>query len=467
MVEQTHIEDACNQVQSDSALSELSDSALSDSAPSVFAISKSTPSDSVLPESVPSTESVSSESVMVSNERGDLAQLDNARLDKAQSAGAQSAGAQSSGAQSAHVQPTHAQSTNVQSSNALPTQSAGNQQCNRLPVGPRAVGIVGLGLIGGSLARRLVSRGFEVSAWNHRDHPYAQAEADGIHCVPTLADLAAAKPNVIVLCNPLKAMPSVLEVLRSAIDPSATTLTDVGSVKGMVRDQVTAAGLAACYVGAHPMAGNEFSGWDAADPTLYDDALWALSVDDATDYMRFLTVARMIVEGCGNRIIVLDDYVHDRAAALISHMPHVVATALINELVGHEDRNIAAALAAGSWRDMTRVALTDPNRTRAMVEEDAENVEQLLRSVSARLVAVADALRDGDDTVLTDFFAAGQPFRDYKAAQRVENASYDKRAVHIDRQHWQADLLMSARRGEHIVAFDGPYDVRVAVRSAL
>ena len=231
-------------------------------------------------------------------------------------------------------------------------------------VKPR-IAIVGLGLIGGSLARRLVNAGCEVTAWNHNDRPYATAEADGIICKPTLAALAETKPNVLVLCNPLKAMPEILGALKPLIDTETTTLTDVGSVKGMVRDQVKAIGLDGCYVGAHPMAGNELSGWEASDPTLYDDALWAITVDEHTEYRRFRAVADMIVNRCGNRLIVLDDATHDRCAALISHMPHVIATAMINELVANPNRNIAAALAAGSWRDMTRVALTDPNRTRA------------------------------------------------------------------------------------------------------
>ncbi|WP_125968321.1 prephenate dehydrogenase [Bifidobacterium samirii] len=331
------------------------------------------------------------------------------------------------------------------------------------------VGIVGLGLIGGSLARRLASRGVRTIAWNHRDHPYAQAERDGIRCVASLHDLAQARPDAIVLCNPLVAMPTVLAQLADAIDPTATTLTDVGSVKGMVRDQVDAAGLGACYVGAHPMAGNERSGWSAADPSLYDDALWALTVRDDTTYERFLTVARLILDGAGNRMIVVDDDTHDRAAALISHMPHAVATALINELADDPDRNIAAALAAGSWRDMTRVALTDPDRTRAMIDEDAANVETLLRSMAGRLTAVADALRDGDADAMTRFFAQGQPFRDYKARPAANDAAVETRDLRIDPAgEWQAALLESARAGEHIIGLAGDRTVmRVQTRSAL
>ncbi|NMM97681.1 prephenate dehydrogenase [Bifidobacterium olomucense] len=329
------------------------------------------------------------------------------------------------------------------------------------------VGIVGLGLIGGSLARRLVSRGVTVVAWNHRPHPYDEAEADGIRCKSTLTELMNAHPDVLILCNPLKAMPAILRELHPLLaDHPDTTLTDVGSVKGMVRDQVIAAGLSAWYVGAHPMAGNELSGWQAADPHLYDDALWAVTVDETTAYRRFFAVASLIVEGVGNRIIVLDDETHDKAAAMISHMPHVVSTALINELTSNPDRNVAAALAAGSWRDMTRVALTDPDRTRAMVEEDALNVEVLLRRMAARLNAVADQLHTGNQVALSEFFAAGDPFRRYKAAMKSGD-EFIKQELEIPEAGWQQTLLFSARRGENIVGFINPRQAVVQRRPSV
>lgn len=334
------------------------------------------------------------------------------------------------------------------------------------------VGIIGLGLIGGSLARCLAERGIRVVAWNHRPHPYAQAEADGIFCKSTLAELMDAEPDVVVLCNPLKAMPAMLDSLAPLmVEHPRTTITDVGSVKGMVREQVEAAGLGECYVGAHPMAGNELSGWQAADPHLYDDALWAVTVDSATNYQRFLDVAALITKGVGNRLIVLDDETHDKAAAMISHMPHVVSTALINELSAYPDRNIAAALAAGCWRDMTRVALTDPDRTRAMVEEDALNVEALLRRMAKRLTDMADQLHDGDETDVIRFFAEGSPFRQYKSALTHASdgaaESLPERELTVPESGWQQTLLFSARRGEAIIGFVNPRQAIIQLRPAM
>ena len=325
------------------------------------------------------------------------------------------------------------------------------------------IAIAGLGLIGGSLARRLARQGRFVVAWNHTDRPYEAARSEGIHCVETLEELAQGKPDVLVLATPLKAMPEMLGRLAPVLT-RGTTLTDVGSVKGLVRQQVREAGLSDRYVGGHPMAGSEFSGYEASDPGLLEGALWALTVDENTDYGRFLTVADMVTQGLGNRLIALDDQTHDRAAALISHMPHVVATALANLLVDSDDRNIAAALAAGSWRDMTRVALTDPDRTEAMVDEDADQVAGLLDDMAIRLSAVAKSLRGPEGwnrSGIHDFFTQARPFRDYKAELAGADQEDNRFELALSDEGWRSELLESARRGQEVEVFLTTHQARV------
>lgn len=325
------------------------------------------------------------------------------------------------------------------------------------------IAIAGLGLIGGSLARRLARQGRFVVAWNHTDRPYEAARSEGIHCVETLEELAKGKPDVLVLATPLKAMPEMLGRLAPVLT-RGTTLTDVGSVKGLVRQQVREAGLSDQYVGGHPMAGSEFSGYEASDPDLLEGALWALTIDENTDYSRFLTVADMVTQGLGNRLIALDDQTHDRAAALISHMPHVVATALANLLVDSDDRNIAAALAAGSWRDMTRVALTDPDRTEAMVDEDADQVAGLLDDMAVRLRAVAKNLRGSEEwnkSGTHDFFTQAGPFRDYKAEMAGAGQEDGRFELALSDEGWRSELLESARRGQEVEVFLTTHQARV------
>ncbi|MFU0570807.1 prephenate dehydrogenase [Gardnerella vaginalis] len=288
------------------------------------------------------------------------------------------------------------------------------------------VGIVGLGLIGGSLAKRLVKQNCTVYAYNRHTDIYSQARETGIICVDSVKDLALKKPSVLILCNSLASMPSVLKQLENNIDQSVTTLSDVGSVKDIVRNQVKAANLGECYVGAHPMAGSEFTGWKSSYAELLDNALWALTVDSNTKLWRVANVLHMITNVCKNRAIVINDDIHDKSAALISHMPHVVSTALANVLCDNQYRNIAIQLSAGSWRDMTRVSLTDPNRTRAMVSEDRHNVAILLRSLIKELDNAATMLEDSAedaDSAEKEFFAKAQPWREYKYAVRNKESS--------------------------------------------
>lgn len=324
-----------------------------------------------------------------------------------------------------------------------------------------SVGIVGLGLIGGSIAKRLVATGScKVYAYNRHQTMYSEARALGITCVESVADLARMQPNVLILCNSLASMPEVLGEISLGINKQRTTLTDVGSVKGLVREQVKAAGLGDCYIGAHPMAGSEFTGWQASSAELLRGALWAVSVDESNDFWRFLAVLRVIVKLCGNRALVLNDSIHDASAALISHMPHVVSTALANVLCGSENRNVALQMSAGSWRDMTRVALTDPNRTRAMVVENRRNVADLLGSVIAELSFAKKMLEGSDECNECDeraFFAKADSWREYKYKERAvacDESAGDLRELRfaIDCPgDWQSQLIQSAQIGEQIV----------------
>lgn len=332
-----------------------------------------------------------------------------------------------------------------------------------------SVGIVGLGLIGGSIAKRLAATGScKVYAYNRHQTMYKEARALGITCVESVAELARMQPNVLILCNSLASMPEVLGEISRGINKQHTTLTDVGSVKGLVREQVKAAGLGDCYIGAHPMAGSEFTGWQASSVQLLNGALWAVSVDENSDFWRFLAVLRVIVSLCGNRALVLNDSIHDASAALISHMPHVVSTALANVLCGSENRNVALQMSAGSWRDMTRVALTDPDRTRAMVAENRRNVADLLGSVIEELSFAKKMLErsDGDSAVACDerdecderaFFAKADSWRDYKYKERAvacDKSAGDLRELRFALDcagDWQSQLIQSAQSGEQIV----------------
>lgn len=348
------------------------------------------------------------------------------------------------------------------------------------------VGIVGLGLIGGSLAKRLVKQNCTVYAYNRHTDIYSQAREAGIICVDSVKDLALKKPNVLILCNSLASMPSVLKQLENNIDQSVTTLSDVGSVKDIVRNQVKAANLGECYVGAHPMAGSEFTGWKSSYAELLDNALWALTVDSNTKLWRVANVLHMITNVCKNRAIVINDDIHDKSAALISHMPHVVSTALANVLCDNQYRNIAIQLSAGSWRDMTRVSLTDPNRTRAMVSEDRHNVAILLRSLIKELDKAATMLEDSAedaDNAEKEFFAKAQPWREYKYAVRNKESSADSgtSVTFADSgdsgtltdsadsaeysvysadsvSNWREKLLDSAKNGEEIIGISSNLD---------
>jgi prephenate dehydrogenase len=274
------------------------------------------------------------------------------------------------------------------------------------------IGVVGLGLIGGSVARRLAPE-HDVRVWD--------TDA-GTRELAARAGLTVAEPDgvdVVVLATPMDAMPAVLTRLSTGDGP---IVTDVGSVKAPVLAAARAAGLAGRYVGGHPMTGLERSGFAASDPALLDGAVWVLGLEEDTDLARWLTVAELVT-AAGCRVLPITAAGHDEAQARISGLPHLLAAALA--VAGARGGPAAGALAAGSYRDGTRVAGSRPEFLAALCDGNREALASVLEETLAELGTALDALRDGDSVL--PLATAGH------AARRVWTEPAPAAAVTLDR----------------------------------
>ncbi len=244
------------------------------------------------------------------------------------------------------------------------------------------VSVVGLGQLGGSLAAALAGAGRPVSGWDVDPAARDAAEDRGVRISQELT-------GVVVLAVPLPAMARALDGLR--IDPGAT-VTDLGSVKVPVLAELSA-GLGDRFVGGHPMCGTERSGHTAVDPGLFTGARWALCLEPGTDLRRWLRVAEIAL-AVGAEVVPVTAAEHDDAVAAVSAVPHLLAAALA--AAAGQAGPLALSLAAGSFRDGTRVIGSDPAFVTALVEGNAGPTAAALDRVLAQLARPwADLVTDG------------------------------------------------------------------------
>ena len=265
------------------------------------------------------------------------------------------------------------------------------------------IAVIGLGLIGGSILQGLAASGrHRLLAFDAdpavrataRDAA-ARARAGGRWQVTATIRDAAAGAELVVLAVPLTAIDNALDALVSG--GFSGIITDVTSVKGTVRDAVAdrlsrAASPVAGFIGGHPMAGREISGFGASDPKLFTGCAWVLCLDDPVALDDWLTVADLVTE-LGARVVPVTTEEHDRAVAIVSHVPHLVASALAASAA---DDLVALTLAAGSFRDSTRVALSRPDLVAAMSGGNVTAVRAALDGLRERLDEAARCLEQRD-----------------------------------------------------------------------
>ena len=270
-----------------------------------------------------------------------------------------------------------------------------------MPFIPKTVTIYSVGLLGGSIGLALKHSGFTGRIIG-LSSPAKLPLAVKLGCIDegypyeSLGEVIG-RTDLLVLCSPINAIVRTLEELAQLPLPKDLVITDVGSTKREI---------AACaarvlpphvhFIGGHPMAGSEKSGPAAADPYLFQNAIHVLTPPSQEPTERDLDIARFFEHYLGSRTLFLEAGRHDRIVAAVSHVPHLLAVALVNEAQGVESKIPGTlTLAAGGFRDMTRIAGASYDLWHDILSTNKPAIEPLLDDLIGRLADMKERLRSG------------------------------------------------------------------------
>jgi prephenate dehydrogenase len=265
------------------------------------------------------------------------------------------------------------------------------------------ISIIGLGLIGGSVAMAIRARLSDCRIMGYDADPQATADAiatGAIHQSAASAGKACEGADCVIVCVPLGGFEMILEAISDHLKPG-TIVTDVCSTKRTVvaiASRLLARGVH--FVGSHPMAGRELSGFAAARADLFNDALCITTTTDQTDRSA-LEKIEALWRSLGARTTRFSPGEHDYWVAQISHVPHVLASAMMNAV-----SDVALRIAGPGFRDITRVAAGDPELWRQILEDNAPEVRDALRRVREELDAVEAMLEGRNGSALKSWLTA-------------------------------------------------------------
>lgn len=275
------------------------------------------------------------------------------------------------------------------------------------------VGIIGLGLIGGSIAKAIKRYdGYSIKAFNRSKQSIDLALADKVIDVGSTVDLSIFSDcDIIFVCTPVDLIPVYVEKLIPIIKKDCI-ITDVGSTKSSIYNEMLKFGGKINYIGGHPMAGSEQTSYKAAKPFLLDNAYYVLTPAPDTQ-KKHIDKITQLVELMGAVPIVINPAEHDYTVAAISHVPHIIAAALVNTVKALDgEKQLMHALAAGGFKDITRIASSSPEVWSSICFDNKDYILQITESFKQQLDTFAQAISDGSkSSTLSENFALARDYR--------------------------------------------------------
>lgn len=274
-------------------------------------------------------------------------------------------------------------------------------------------GFIGLGLIGGSVARHLkkLDRGYTLIAYNRSINSLNEAKKDGIiDIICTEINDEFSKCDYIFLCTPVEYNAIYLAKLKPIIKDTCL-ITDVGSVKTHIHNEVIRLGLESNFIGGHPMAGSEKTGYINSSDHLLENAYYAITPttkstpDKVEEY-------RQLVSDMGALPIVIDYKEHDYVVASISHLPHVIASSLVTT-IKHSDnkQETMKLLAAGGFKDITRIASSSPEMWQQICLTNTDNIVKVLDNFSNNLNSFKNIIANREEQSIYERFEESRDYR--------------------------------------------------------
>ena len=275
------------------------------------------------------------------------------------------------------------------------------------------IGFIGLGLIGGSIAKaiRQYYPEYEIVAFDKNKETLALATQESIIDVAaTTIDDNFNHCNYIFLCTPVSFNTAYLKQLTNYLHEDCI-LTDVGSVKSSIHKEVEALGIEEYFIGGHPMAGSEKSGFINSKAMLIENAYYVLtptrkvSQEKIDAYVKFVESLRSIP-------IILDYQEHDYATGTISHLPHIIASTLVNFVRDTDTKNeLMKNLAAGGFKDITRIASSSPTMWQHICLKNKENISHILGEYIHSLEKAKMLIDQEDEHALYNMFDSSRNYR--------------------------------------------------------
>ncbi|MGN0382695.1 MAG: prephenate dehydrogenase/arogenate dehydrogenase family protein [Eubacterium sp.] len=260
----------------------------------------------------------------------------------------------------------------------------------------KTIGFIGLGLIGGSIAKtiRRVYPEHKIIAYNRSENARTSALSDGTaNIVTACVDSTFSECDYIFLCTPVQHNTEYLETLKNIIKDSCI-ITDVGSVKSNIHKAIIELGLEDNFIGGHPMAGSEKTGYENSTDRLIENAYYILTPTASTSSEQFNDLYEMTAS-LGAIPLKLDYAEHDRVVSAISHLPHLIASSLVNMVKDSDNADgIMKLLAAGGFKDITRIASSSPDMWEEICLTNSQNISDMI----SKYITYLDEAKHNIDT---------------------------------------------------------------------